>query len=938
MEKRQKMRYWQRACSFTAAFCMMFSWLFSGWSVSAETIDDAAEELVCVVSAEDYAASEGTMPIATEEGLVVTEETTWLEWVLTVPQAGEYAIRVFWHNRQEDVNPAVLSVSINGEQPSDAFSLIKLPRYFVDEGRPELNSLGDEVRSLQETVPGDYFLDLQDDSGAQALPLTVSLQAGENRIRFSFLRESVVLKAVALVEPTTLPSYEQLSQTYANLPSAAGEDILFEAEDIDRIVNRSAGSIMLDSNADPSASPQSIRSVKYNVLGGYSWRTANQAVTWKFHVQRSGLYKLTFRVIQSSGDGLPSTRQIMIDGAVPVQELATYEFPYSRDWYTHTLSTDEGEPLYFYLEEGDHTLTMTVKLGRMAQVLEHVQDMMDDSASLYRRIIAITGNDPDVNYDYELDKLIPDLSERIADLRKQAEICKENLLALANKTPSCVSNLDVIIEQLQEVDENPDKIPSRLGDLSGISEMLGSLLTTLKQQSLGLDQVRISGEDVDCPNYRSSFWQKLSATFQNFLWSFFKDYSGISQASAQGKTQIKVWIARGKEWGEVLTSLVESSFCRENPDIGVVVNLLPSGSTNEAINPLILAISSGTAPDVVLGLSTGLPVEYAMRHAVYDLSSFSDFEEVKQWFLSETFTSLTYNEGVYALPETTNFKCIFYRTDIFEERGLTVPETWDEVYYQLLPALNRESMQFSIPASLDLFLFQNNGSYYTEDLTASALDTDEAFLSFQQVCELYTNYGIPISANFFNRFRTGEMPIGIGDFSFYLSLITSAPELDGKWDLALIPGTKREDGTITRACSGVNGTTCVIVNDPSLGQPKAEESWTFLKWWMSAEIQGTFGRSVEGRIGDSARWNSANSEVFLSLSWSKNEASVIRQMWSEARETPVLPGSYYTGRYISNALNNVIVNGKTLRESVEEAVKRVNIEMKRRREQLEDSQ
>lgn len=415
-------------------------------------------------------------------------------------------------------------------------------------------------------------------------------------------------------------------------------------------------------------------------------------------------------------------------------------------------------------------------------------------------------------------------------------------------------------------------------------------------------------------------------------------YNGISQASTQGKTQIKVWIARGKEWGEVLTSLVESSFCRENPDIGVLMNLLPSGSTNEAINPLILAISSGTAPDVVLGLSNGLPVEYAMRNAVYDLTTFSDFEEVKDWFLPETFTSLTYNDGVYALPETTNFKTIFYRTDIFEEWGMTVPETWDEVYYRLLPALNRESMQFFIPASLDMFLYQNNGSYYTEDQTASALDTDEAFVSFQQVCELYTNYGIPISANFFNRFRTGEMPIGIGDFSFYLSLITSAPELDGKWDIALIPGTKMEDSTVSHACSGVTGTTCVIVNNPSTGQERTDESWAFLKWWMSAEIQSTFGRSVEGRIGDSARWNSANPEVFFSLSWSKNELAVIRRMWSEAREAPVLPGGYYTGRYINNAINNVIINGKALRESVEEAVKRMNVEMKRRREQLGEPQ
>ena len=48
-------------------------------------------------------------------------------------------------------------------------------------------------------------------------------------------------------------------------------------------------------------------------------------------------------------------------------------------------------------------------------------------------------------------------------------------------------------------------------------------------------------------------------------------------------------------------------------------------------------------------------------------------------FAQDAMVPYTYNDGVYALPLTQTYLMMFYRTDIFEEMNLKVPQTWDEL-------------------------------------------------------------------------------------------------------------------------------------------------------------------------------------------------------------------------------------------------------------------
>ena len=342
---------------------------------------------------------------------------------------------------------------------------------------------------------------------------------------------------------------------------------------------------------------------------------------------------------------------------------------------------------------------------------------------------------------------------------------------------------------------------------------------------------------------------------------------------------------------------------------------------------LMLSIVSGKAPDVAVGVSSDTPVEYAIRNAVRDLSGFQDFDSVYQRFLPGIMIPYEYADGVYALPQTMGFSILFYRKDIMNELGLGIPDTWDEVRDTVLPVLYQNKMTFVAGdqgTTFGAFLLQNGGSYYRENGTVSGFDTPEALKAFTEWTGLYTNYGVPVAANFFNRFRAGTSPIGIGGYDLYMKLLTAAPELLGKWGVALMPGTEKPDGTIDRsAVGGTTGQASMIMEQSD----QQDAGWEFLKWWTGKETQENFGREIEALLGPEARWNSANIEAFDGLPWIKEDIEIIKEQWTWNREQPVVPGGYFTTRHLTNAFTRTVMNGENPRDSLEKAVEDINKEL-----------
>ena len=86
-------------------------------------------------------------------------------------------------------------------------------------------------------------------------------------------------------------------------------------------------------------------------------------------------------------------------------------------------------------------------------------------------------------------------------------------------------------------------------------------------------------------------------------------------------------------------------------------------------------------------------------------------------------------------------------------------------------------------------------------------------------------------------------------------------------------------------------------------------------------------------MGAEARWNTANKNAFLQLSWEDADIATLDEMWKWAKETPTVLGSYMTTRHLTNAWTTVVISGGDVREALEQAVKEINREMRAKQEE-----
>ena len=183
--------------------------------------------------------------------------------------------------------------------------------------------------------------------------------------------------------------------------------------------------------------------------------------------------------------------------------------------------------------------------------------------------------------------------------------------------------------------------------------------------------------------------------------------------------------------------------------------------------------------------------------------------------------------------------------------------------------------------------------------------------------------------SFYQSFRDGTLPIGTANYAMYNLLMNAAPELSDRWGLAPYPGLTDREGHVQRWTSGAEQ-SCFIFSSTNM----EEESWRFLTWWMSEETQTEFAYTLQSTLGNEYLWNSANTEAFLHSPWPTEHKRIIAEQMQWIYEAPRVPGSYMVEREISNAINAVALEGKNLREALDEAIKRIDREVERKLEEF----
>ena len=860
-----------------------------------------------------------------EKSLHLDEKSGQVTMRLTVEKAGWYMVGLVYYASGTNGDEMAMSLNWDGVQPFQELTQISLPRCYMNEQNPfQMDLLGNQLRPTQVEAAQRQTHYLTNTEGYYSDPYCFFLEAGAHTLGLQFLTEGIDLVQILLTPTVKTATYDQVKAEYVKAGYApSGERKLIEGESAlyksDKTLYPTSDSI------SPSTSPAKPGLTLLNTFGQTYWKYPGQAISWEVEVPANGLYQVAFRVKQNYNRGMISTRRFYVDGEVPYDTCETIAFPYKADWYIYVLET-EDTPCEIYLTQGKHTLTMEAITGDMAPFLTETEDVLNRLNAIYLRILAITGTTPDAYRDYNLDKAIPGLIDDLTKMSDNLSDMASRLETVIGQEGSTASLLFEMASQMKSFVKSPSAIPLRLDAFKGNISALGSWLGTLNEQPLELDYIELYSADQQSPSANTGFWNSFTFGVKAFFASFTQDYSMagvITKTDANITKEITVWVNSGRDQTQIIRRMVEDDFT-PSTGISVKLNLVPGSDT------LLQATLAGKGPDLALLVPSDLAVNLAKRGAAAELSQYTGFTDVYKRFHESAWVKYRYKDGVYAIPNTEEFYMLFYRSDILNQLGVKVPTTWQELY-SLLPIIQRSNMEVGIPTDqlvYEMLLYQEGGTFFNKDLTTTTFDSQEALNAFRMWTSFFTQYSFPLTYDFYNRFRTGEMPIGIANYSMYNTLAVLAPEIRGLWDMTLVPGITQVDGTVnhTVTSSGLSSIMMERAKDKT-------SSFSFLEWWTGDESQLRFGEEIEGLLGASGRYCAANQNTVADLSWPDDTYTVLLKQWESVTAIPQLPSSYEVSRNVLNAFRSVVYSGNNAREMLNKYSQIIDIEIARKNAQ-----
>lgn len=852
-----------------------------------------------------------------------------IRMTVEAPQTALYWIHFDYLSYDQSILPIEFSLKVDGEFPFYESRNLSFETMWTQDDAVALDRYGNEIVALPDKRIAWEGKFLSDGSYRHALPLKVELEQGTHELEISVSEGSFLLGNITLQAPEEVPAYGGFQKAQGS------ELIVVQAEDF---YLRNASSIHAVGEYDGALDPLSATTTVLNTVDGDSFKTAGQMAEWEFEVDQAGYYYIGMNYRQSDKSDFPVFLDVRVDGDVPNQEFLNQQAEYTTDYKNMTFRDGDGNNLGVYLEKGRHTISFTISADNLRYVLESVDEIMSGINDLSLEVTKVAGTNKDKYRDLRLTRYIPDVQERLYGwVDKLYELAQTATRYVDTDDPEDVAAFAYLIiaaKQLKTLGDEPNELIYRVAELStsvnSINTQIANFVDLINKNNLSIDRIYIYQEDAKLPKGLNLF-QSAGMSVKRFFNSFFgTSYS----ANNTDPSHLQVWVNRPRQYVEIMQKMIDEDFTEKT---GIQVDL----SLMTDANKLVLSNASGDTPDVATGINYAIPFELGIRGAVVDLTKFDNYKEVFGRYSEGLLVSSVIGEGMYCLPETMNFYVMFYRSDVLDKLGLEPPETMDEliamltdlqmrglnVYYPTASMLVMRNFHGTTP-----LIFQHGGTLYGEtamDLTVNSEATVEG-ITF--LTELFTLYNLPVDVpNFYQHFRNGDIPIGIADFNAYNLILNAAPEIANSWEIALVPGIRdQETGEIYRYMSGGAESTVMFASN----EEREQQAWEFMSWWSSAEVQAEFGQRLQIMYGDEYIWPTANLEAFARLPYPTAHKEIIMEQAENILEAPRLLASYMLERELSNAFNDIVVNGDSLRSRIDDVKKTVERETARKLEEF----
>ena len=883
------------------------------------------------------------------EKALYTGNDSKVTWEVDVPEEGFYNVYLEYMTVKSRGVAIERAFYVNGELPFQNASDMTFLRMWTDASEPRVDNQGNEIRPTQKEVFAWQKAYFRDDRGYEAEPYLFYFEKGINELTLEAENEPMILKSLELKSVQDMDDYQ------AYLEKQPGVNMTETGTSYQQIVQGEDSTLRSESSlyakydrSSPTTQPNSVTNTVLNYVGGEAWRSAGQWIEWNVEVPEDGYYHLCIKGRQNYDRGNISYRSLSIDGEVLFDEMKQVAFRFGNDWESLVLSDESDKPYSFYLTKGTHTVRLDATLGEMGMILEELSDSTFRLNQIYRTLLVYTGATPDQYRDYKVDQVYPEIMEAMSLESKRLYKIVDEVVETTGQKADKIASAQTLAQQLERFCEKPEKITLEFTTFKENISALGSAILSMSETKLDIDYIAVYGENAKLDKDKSNFFKKAAHEVKSFFASFFIDYDAVGDVYADESNTVKVWVLTGRDQGTILKSMIDDTF---TPATGIPINVEIVGA-----DALLNAVVAGNGPNVVLSVGAGQPVDFALRNAVEDLTQFDDYEEVLKEFVPSTYRQYMLDDSLYALPETLSYNVMFYRKDVLEDLELEVPQTWKELI-EMLPTIQGNNLSVGIPtaagssgsaaastavasaqADLSMYftlLYQQGGDLYNDKGTQTIINNEAGVAAFKEYTKYFTDYGIPVIYDFVTRFRSGEMPIGIANFTTYNTLVVSAPEIAGLWDFTLVPGTEKTDENgnayIDRSAFVSGSATMMLkTEDEKLKQ----SAWEFMKWWASSDTQVRFGREIEALLGSSARYATANMEAIKQLSWSASDIEILEKQLSYKVGIREVPGGYYTGRHISNACRKVINEKTDPRETIIDYSIKIDEELTKKRKEF----
>ncbi|MER6722837.1 extracellular solute-binding protein [Streptomyces halstedii] len=302
---------------------------------------------------------------------------------------------------------------------------------------------------------------------------------------------------------------------------------------------------------------------------------------------------------------------------------------------------------------------------------------------------------------------------------------------------------------------------------------------------------------------------------------------GGDEPAASGPASLTYWA-----WAPGLDKVADIWNKGPGKEAGITVTVKKQASGDDLVTKIITAAKAHKAPDLVQAEYQALPT-LVSNDVLADISK--EAGDAKGQYAEGVWQQTTLgSDALYALPQDSGPLMFYYREDLFEKYGLTVPTTWEE-FADTARALKKKAPDKDLTtfSANDSGLFaglaqQAGAQWWTTDGDKWKVAIDDP--ATRKVADFWGGLvkegavdNQPMYTPAWNKaLDTGKQIAWVSAVWAPGTLTTAAPGTKGKWAMAPLPQwTAGENAT-----GSWGGSSTAVTNDSTNKKAAA----TFAKW------------------------------------------------------------------------------------------------------------